>query len=58
VAVVNEAIAERFWPGEKAPGKRLRLAEESALPEPWLLVVGVVPRTLFQNFRVHLSTIR
>jgi predicted permease len=54
VAVVNETFAEKFWPGEEALGKRLRLVEEGAPPGPWLLVVGVVPDIL-QNFREHLK---
>ena len=54
VAVVNETLREKFWPGEPALGKRLRLVEANALPGPWLLVVGVVPDIL-QNFREHLK---
>ncbi len=37
VVVVNEALAERYWPGEEALGKRLRFDEEA----PWATVVGV-----------------
>ena len=39
VAVVNRAVAERFWPGESALGKRLRVNREES---DWLEVVGVV----------------
>jgi putative ABC transport system permease protein len=49
VAIVNEAFAQKFWPGEAALGKRLRVVEENSAG-PWLLVVGVVPDIL-QNFR-------
>ncbi len=41
VAVINEALARRTWPGEDPLGKRLK----RGLPEiesPWLEVVGVV----------------
>jgi predicted permease len=40
VAVVNQALAERFWPGESPVGRRFRAngAEGS-----WIEVVGVVP---------------
>jgi putative ABC transport system permease protein len=41
VAVINEALAHRIWPGEDPIGKRLR----QGLPEsgsPWLEVIGVV----------------
>jgi predicted permease len=41
VALVNETAERLLWPGETAPGQRVRLARagESA---PWLTVVGVV----------------
>ena len=39
VVVVSESFAERFWPGESAVGKRLRLP---ATGRPWRTVVGVV----------------
>jgi putative ABC transport system permease protein len=45
VAVINEAMARRFWPGEEAIGKRvsLRPAFGSDLgAQPWMTVVGVV----------------
>jgi putative ABC transport system permease protein len=37
VAIVNETMARRFWPGEDPIGKRLRL-----LWSPWITVAGVV----------------
>lgn len=36
VAVVNETMARRFWPGERAIGKRV------GLDDSWLTIVGVV----------------
>lgn len=36
VAIVNEALAKRHWPGENAMGQRLRLGPN------WLTIVGVI----------------
>jgi putative ABC transport system permease protein len=40
VLVVNETLARKFWPGESAVGKRVKLG---ANPErqPWITIVGV-----------------
>jgi putative ABC transport system permease protein len=40
VAIVNSALARKYWPGENAVGKRLRFEDRSG--EPWYTVVGVV----------------
>lgn len=44
VAVVSAAMAERFWPGEDALGKRIALpwGYSSADGPPWRTIVGVV----------------
>ena len=54
VAVVNQSLARRYWPGQNPVGKRLRLAtamasrvdavargESAETRAPWLTVVGV-----------------
>ncbi len=41
VAIVNEALAARFWPGEDPIGRRLRQGSTG----PWRTVVGVVADT-------------
>jgi predicted permease len=40
VALVNQSLAERYWPGRSPIGERLRRDEDGAL---WATVVGVVP---------------
>ena len=40
-AIVNQALAARFWPGQDPIGKRLR-AHDGQDPQPWATVVGVV----------------
>src|SRR5262245_31041460 len=41
VAVINETLARRIWPGENPIGKRLRTGRPE-MYSPWLEVVGVV----------------
>src|SRR5262245_420 len=41
VTIINETMARRFWPGEKAVGKRFKLGQAQST-NPWLTVVGVV----------------
>ncbi|HSF41143.1 MAG TPA: ABC transporter permease [Thermoanaerobaculia bacterium] len=40
--LVNETLAQRFWPRGDVLGKRLKLGEASATDQPWLTVVGIV----------------
>ncbi|HXT71091.1 MAG TPA: ABC transporter permease [Vicinamibacterales bacterium] len=39
VALVNEAMAKKYWPGEKAIGRRFR---QGGANRPWITVVGIV----------------
>jgi hypothetical protein len=48
VAVVNESLAERFWPGEDPIGRRVQSIWRSG---QWLEVVGVVRDTRFYGPR-------
>ena len=41
VVIVNETLARRYWPNERAVGKRIRFTGDPAR-NPWMLVVGVV----------------
>ncbi len=53
VVAVNQAAAERFWPGESALGKRVRFGKD----KPWETVVAVVAngkyRTLGEDPRPY-----
>src|SRR5690606_5232751 len=44
VAVINEAAAEQYWPGQDPIGKRLRL---SGADQPWIEIVGVAQNAKF-----------
>ena len=39
VAMVNQTLAARYWPGQNAVGKRIQLASRPG--QPWVEVVGV-----------------
>jgi putative ABC transport system permease protein len=41
VAIVNQAFAHRFFPGEDSLGKRFRVPSPRG-PSPWITIVGVV----------------
>jgi predicted permease len=41
VAIINEAMAKRFWPNENPVGRRFKYGEETS-QSPWLTIVGVV----------------
>lgn len=40
VAVINEVMARRYWPGQDALGKRFHLG---TLNQPWITIVGITP---------------
>ncbi len=42
VAIVNEAMARAFWPGQDALGKRFKWGTEDDTGRPWLTIVGIV----------------
>ena len=41
VAVINETMSKKLWPGTDAVGRRFRLVETE--PEEWFTVIGVAP---------------
>jgi predicted permease len=40
VVVVSKSLADRYWPGESAVGKRIKYGRYNS-PLPWMMVVGV-----------------
>ena len=52
VAIVNQRMAEKFWPGDEPLGKRLRVYDNKT-PVAWLTVVGVVPNILQNDVTVN-----
>jgi len=48
VAIINETMVRRFWPGQEALGKRFKLGSVQS-SNPWLTIVGVVADMRRQN---------
>jgi len=48
VAIVNEKLAQLYWPGEDPLGKQLRIGSPDS-KAPWLAVVGVAGNVLSQG---------
>jgi putative ABC transport system permease protein len=42
VILINHAMAERYWPGENAVGKRITLQDHPKADKDWYRVIGVV----------------
>jgi len=42
VAIVDESMARRYWPGEDPIGKRFKGFDKRGLNDEWLTVIGVV----------------
>ena len=51
VAMVNEQLARRFWPGEDPIGKQIQLEQPKRLAE----IVGVVRDGRFRGYRVEVN---
>jgi predicted permease len=47
VVMVNEEFAQRYFPGDKAVGKRVRTDSEG----PWVEIIGVVRTAKYRNLR-------
>src|SRR4029078_5458855 len=46
--VVSENVAGRFWPGQSAIGKRLKIGGHNS-SNPWLSIVGVVGEVKYRG---------
>ncbi len=42
VAIVDDALARRYWPGESAVGKRIGFGDDAGVVKDWITIVGVV----------------
>ena len=47
----NEFLAEQFWPGEEAVGKRMKVQPTSDPDNDWLTVVGIAKNAVRNNWR-------
>jgi len=45
VTVVSESFAKRFFPGQDAVGKRIKLGARPDSPRPWITIIGVAADT-------------
>jgi putative ABC transport system permease protein len=45
VAIINDSMAKRFWPGESPLGRRFMYGGPPAPNAPWMTIVGVVGDT-------------
>ena len=51
IAIVDESLARRYWPGEDPIGRRVREGSDSSVP--WLTVVGVAERVKHRSLAEH-----
>lgn len=46
--IVTDNLARRFWPGQDAIGRRIKLGN-AASENPWMTIVGVVPEVKYRG---------
>jgi hypothetical protein len=56
VAVIGDSVAQLFWPGQDAVGKRLAMGRPRKADD-WWTVVGVVPPTRYRALREPAPTV-
>jgi predicted permease len=49
VVIVNETMAQRFWPGQDPIGRTLRMADETGPKGPEMQVIGVVKNGKYRS---------
>jgi hypothetical protein len=49
VAIIDEAMARRYWPNENPVGKRFKGQDKRGANDDWLMVIGVVRNTRRQG---------
>lgn len=49
VAIISRSMAERYWPGVDAVGKRIKQGEPDS-KEPWMTIVGIVPDVKYNAY--------
>jgi len=49
VAVVSQSMVRRYWPGQSALGRRIKVGAEDS-ENPWLTIVGVVGEVRYDCF--------
>jgi predicted permease len=49
VAIIDEAMAGRYWPGENPVGKRFKGQDKRGTNDDWLTIIGVVRNTRRQG---------
>ncbi len=52
VAVIDETLANTYWPGEDAVGKRLKLGGAQST-DPWMTIVGVVRHVRYRTLEAR-----
>jgi predicted permease len=50
VAIVSEALARRYWPGQRAVGRRIKAGAPDS-QSPWKTIVGVVGNARYRDWR-------
>lgn len=53
VAIINESMARRFFPGQDPLGKRLHFGGTSSTQAPWLTIVGVVGDVRYRDLGAY-----